>query len=247
MGSSDAGASSGQAPVHTDLPADEDKTAYVQTMFDAIAHRYDLVNRLITFGLDRRWRMRAIADLHLARGAIILDLGCGTGDLLREASAQGLQAFGLDLSFEMLASARSVASPRVQADASALPICSGSIDGIVSGFALRNFTDQRAVIEEAARVLRPGGPIVFLEVDQPDNLLLRFGHSLWFNHAVPAIGAIFSVASAYRYLPKSITYLPSDSSLAEMLRDAGFIEVSKVRLQGGLAQLVIAKRDPKHK
>jgi len=209
-------------------------------MFDAIAGRYDLVNRLMTLGLDRRWRKRTIARMKLDSGRTILDLGCGTGDLTREAQLSGINCFGIDLSFAMLVAASRLPSEFVEADASCLPLSSKSVDGVVSGFALRNFTDQDAVIVEIARVLRPGGRLAILEVDRPNWLIVRIGHHLWFNFVVPFIGALFSVASAYRYLPKSMTYLPTPERLNEMLVSAGFGEVCRIQLHGGLAQIVTA-------
>lgn len=225
-----------------DLPPQEQKTQFVRSMFDGIAHRYDLVNRLMTLGLDRGWRKRTITAMKLEPEALILDLGCGTGDLIREAANSGYQCIGIDLSYEMLSVAHK-ASPRlVEADAAALPIAAGSVAGVVSGFALRNFTDQRSVFHEIARVLVPGGRLAILEVDRPRHMIVRMGHGLWFNYVVPKIGAIFSDASAYRYLPKSVTYLPSPDALATLLGESGFCWVERTQLQGGLAQIVTATK-----
>ena len=226
-----------------DLPAPEEKTDFVRSMFDSIAHRYDLVNRLITLGLDRRWRQRAVTNLGLARGSLVLDIGCGTGDLTREASQAELICFGIDLSYEMLVAARGIHAPLIEADAEALPIARSSIDGVISGFALRNFTDPSKVFQEVARVLVPGGRFVILEVDRPTNSLLRFGHRIWFNKVVPMIGALFSVAAAYRYLPKSVAYLPDKAELEAMLSASGFGDISYQHLQGGLAQIIVAVRE----
>jgi demethylmenaquinone methyltransferase/2-methoxy-6-polyprenyl-1,4-benzoquinol methylase len=225
-----------------DLPETGQKTVFVRAMFDDIAHRYDLVNRVMTLGLDRGWRKKTVASMDLPPGAAVLDLGCGTGDLTREATKAGFNCVGIDLSFEMLAQARNIHSPLIEADASALPISSSCVDGVVSGFALRNFTDQRAVLLEVARVLVPGGRLAILEVDRPRHAIVRAGHAVWFKHVVPIIGALFSVASAYRYLPKSIAYLPSPVELEKMLSNAGFHSVKKRQLQGGLAQIVTATR-----
>ena len=214
----------------------------VRAMFDAIAPRYDLVNRLMTFGLDRGWRRRTVQALELAPGALVVDLACGTGDLTRELTRARHRAVGVDLSFEMLAAAHSPGGPMLEADAVALPFASASVDGMVSGFALRNFADLPAVLAEAARILRPGGRLSLLEVDTPRSALVRAGHRIWFNMAVPRIGALLSDAAAYRYLPRSVAYLPDPEALAALLRGAGFDAIARTPLAGGAAQLVRATR-----
>ena len=229
-------------PSEADLPSPEHKTQFVRTMFDGIAHRYDLVNRLMTLGLDRAWRRATIKAMRLRPGSLIVDLGCGTGDLLGASISSGLRCVGIDLSYEMLSHARRFTTPLVEADASELPVADASVDGVVSGFALRNFTDQRSVMTEIARVIVPGGRLAILEVDRPGLAPLRLGHRIWFNHVVPRIGAMFSVAEAYRYLPQSVSYLPSFEALAAMLQSEGFEHIGRRRLSGGLAQIVTASR-----
>lgn len=223
------------------LPAPEDKTEFVRSMFDRIAARYDVVNSIVTFGLDRRWRQRTVRSLGLARGATVIDLGSGTGVLLDEAVRAGHYGVGIDLSFGMLAAARH-ASPRLQADASRLPIRSASVDGVLSGFALRNFTEPGVVLAEVARVLRPGGSLAILEIGVPQSFGLRFAHRLWFERAIPMIGAMLSDADAYRYLPRSVVYLPAPAEFAAMLDRLGFVDVGHRQLSGGLAQVVVARR-----
>jgi demethylmenaquinone methyltransferase / 2-methoxy-6-polyprenyl-1,4-benzoquinol methylase len=210
-------------------------------MFDAIAPRYDLVNRLITFGLDQPWRRRTVRALALPPGAVVLDLACGTGALGELAQRAGYRVVGADMSAGMLAG-RSPGSPALQSDAAALGIADGSFDGVVCGYALRNFTDLAASLAEAARVLRPGGRIAVLEVATPPNPLVRAGHSVWFHRVVPVIGGVFSDPAAYRYLPASVAYLPDDRALRQLFRDAGFATVGRQLLQGGLSQIVTATR-----
>jgi len=224
------------------LPPNEEKTDFVRSMFDSIAYRYDFVNRLITLGLDRHWRKQAVGELGLAREMLVLDIGCGTGDLTREASRAGFVCIGIDLSYEMLAVARATDARFIEANAESLPIASASIDGVISGFALRNFTDSHKVFREIERVLLPGGRLVILEVDLPSNPFLRFGHRIWFHQVVPKIGALLSVASAYRYLPQSVTYLPNQTDLTAMLISSGFGDVRYRHLQGGLAQIVVCAK-----
>jgi len=211
-------------------------------MFDAIAPRYDLVNRVMTLGMDRGWRRRAIGLLRLAPGARVLDLACGTGDIARELAGSGYKSVGADLSFGMLASARPGSTPLAQADGGALPIRSGSLDGVVSGFAVRNFADLPGVLDECARVLRSGGRIALLDVDTPSSPLLRAGHKVWFTAIVPRLGAALSDRAAYRYLPRSVAYLPPRDELLELVADAGFVAARHHSLSGGITQVVTATR-----
>ena len=213
----------------------------VRSMFDAIAPRYDLVNRLMTFGLDVRWRRRTVRLLGLAPGSLVGDLACGTGDLCRIAAGAGLRVIGLDLSLGMLAAART-AAPLVQADAARLPLAGGALDGLVSGFAMRNFTDLPATLDEVARVVRPAGRVAFLDVDQPTNPLVEAGHRLWFNDVAPRIGSLLSDRDAYRYLPRSVAYLPGRQVLLDAFTTAGFTDVAHHALTGGVTQLVTATR-----
>ncbi len=213
----------------------------VRAMFDAIAPRYDRVNRLISLGLDQHWRRRTARALALAPGSLVLDLACGTGALGEIARRCGYRVVGADLSAGMLAG-RAGTFPAALADASALPFATGSFDGVVCAYALRNFTDLESSLAEAARAVRPGGRIALLEVATPPQRLVRAGHTLWFRHVVPVIGAALSDAEAYRYLPDSVAYLPGDEELRGLLRRLGFAAVGRQLLQGGLSQLLTATR-----
>lgn len=224
------------------LPQGKAKQDLVRSMFDTIAPRYDLVNRLMTFGLDASWRRRTVALLEVAPEAVVLDIGCGTGDLARNLRRNGKRSFGIDLSLGMLAVARSGGAPLVQADAAALPILTATADGVVSGFAVRNFADLPGVMSELGRVLRPGGRLALLEVGEPKSRLLRIGHRLWFTHVVPRLGALLSDGAAYRYLPRSVAYLPTFAELESLLTDAGFTDVRLHPLNGCIAQCVTAAR-----
>ncbi len=223
------------------LPTGEEKAAAVRSMFDTIAPRYDLVNRIMTFRLDVRWRKRTVRRLSLPDCSTVLDLACGTGDLCRDLSNAGHRPIGMDLSWGMLAAARTEA-PLVHADALRLPAADGSIDGVTCGFALRNFTSLEPFLAELARVLRPGGRIALLEVDRPRNPLLRIGHGVYFGRVVPLVGGVFSNRDAYRYLPRSVAYLPPEGTLLATIEAAGFTELAKDRCSGGIAQLLTATR-----
>ncbi len=211
-------------------------------MFDAIAPRYDLVNRIMTFRLDVRWRRRAVRDLALPTGATVLDLASGTGDLCIDLAEFGLRPVSMDLSYGMLAADRS-GSPRAQADILKLPVGTASVDGLTCGFALRNLVDLGAFFSEAARVVRPGGRIALLDVGVPHNPLVRFGNSIYFGRVVPLIGRLLSDGAAYRYLPRSVAYLPPREDLVAMLRERGFSDAIHHQLSGGLTQLMTATRD----
>jgi demethylmenaquinone methyltransferase/2-methoxy-6-polyprenyl-1,4-benzoquinol methylase len=223
------------------LPTGDEKVVAVRSMFDAIAPRYDLVNRLMTFRMDVGWRKKTIASLQLPPGAVVLDLACGTGDLCRGLAGADLRPVGLDLSFGMLAAARTDA-PLAQADALRLPVPDGSVDGVTCGFALRNFAALEPFFTELGRVVRPGGRIALLEVAEPPNRFLRWGHGIYFGKVVPVIGGLLSDGSAYRYLPKSVAYLPDPEVMLDQIRGAGFAAVDRRLLSTGISQLVTATR-----
>lgn len=225
----------------TGLPTGQDKARAVRDMFDRIAPRYDLVNRVMTFGLDVRWRRRTVAALGLQEGSLVLDVACGTGDLCREIERAGMRAIGIDFSPGMLAAARTSA-PLLRGDALDLPVKAGGVDGITCGFALRNVADLKQLFTEFARVVRPGGRISLLEVSEPQATPLRLGHHLYFHHVVPLIGGLLSSREAYRYLPASTAYLPPRDEMTGMLDGAGFEEISFLRLGLGAAQSISATR-----
>lgn len=213
----------------------------VRSMFDAIAPRYDLVNRVMTFGMDRAWRRRTVASLGLPAGSLVADVACGTGDLCIELRKQRYRAIGFDLSAGMLSSARTK-SPLAQADALRLPLKDACIDGITCGFALRNVADLDLLFEEMARVLRSGGRAALLEVATPENPLLRAGHALYFRKIVPLVGGLLSDRKAYSYLPRSTAYLPPTQELVGKLENNGFKAVQRELMGPGAAQLITAIR-----
>jgi demethylmenaquinone methyltransferase / 2-methoxy-6-polyprenyl-1,4-benzoquinol methylase len=223
------------------LPQGEEKARRVRDMFDAIAGRYDLVNRVMTFGMDVGWRRRAVRELRLPGGALVADLACGTGDLCRELARDGYRALGFDFSLGMLAEATPDV-PLVQADILRLPLADRSIDGTTCGFALRNVVDLGALFAEIARVVRPGGRISLLEASQPDGPVMRAGHAVYFGRVVPMIGGLLSDREAYAYLPKSMAYLPPVAEMVASVREAGFPDAERVQLSGGIAQVLAGTR-----
>lgn len=223
------------------MPEGEAKVVAVRNMFDAIAPKYDRLNRIISLGLDAHWRRRAVRDLSLPPASTVLDLASGTGDLCIDLARAGIRPISMDLSFGMLAADRSGA-PRAQADILRLPVPDASIDGVACGFALRNLLDLPTFFVELGRVVRPGGRIALLDVGVPRNPVVRWGNGIYFGRIVPRIGALLSDGAAYRYLPKSVAYLPSPAEMVASLRTAGFVDVSHTQLSGGLTQLMVATR-----
>jgi demethylmenaquinone methyltransferase/2-methoxy-6-polyprenyl-1,4-benzoquinol methylase len=218
------------------------KAHAVQEMFDVVAPRYDVVNRIMTFRLDTRWRRTAIAQLALPAGSTVIDLAAGTGDMCIDLAKAGHRPLSFDFSYGMLAADRS-GSPRTQADILRLPLGTGSADGATCGFALRNLVDLDAFFHELARVVRPGGRIALLDVGVPHNRLVRWGNAIYFGRIVPLIGGLLSDGPAYRYLPKSVAYLPERHEMLRMLQQAGFHDAQHHQLSGGLTQLMVGTRD----
>ena len=223
------------------LPQGAEKERAVREMFDKISGRYDLVNRVMTFGMDVRWRRYAVAQLNLETGALIADVACGTGDLCREIETQRGRAVGFDVSFGMLQNAETT-SPLVQADGLRLPLRDRSVDGVTCGFALRNVLDINALFSEFSRVVRPGGRLAILEVAEPSSKVLRTGHTLYFRKVVPLVGGLLSDKDAYSYLPRSTAYLPPTDRLIEMLEKAGFTGAQVKTFAMGAAQALSATK-----
>lgn len=225
----------------THLPQGPAKRNLVRNMFDVIAPRYDLINRLMTLGMDVRWRRDTVQALGLPPGSLVADVACGTGDLSRELRKARYRAVGFDLSKGMLAAARTKA-PLVLADALALPLRDGSCAGVTCGFALRNVVDLGRLFEEFRRVLGAGGRISILEVSTPSSAVLRAGHSVYFRKVVPMVGGLLSDKKAYEYLPQSTAYLPEWPELKDMLFSAGFIDVRRRPVGMGAAQIITGTR-----
>ena len=223
------------------LPEGEEKRTAVRRLFDTISPRYDLVNRVMTFGMDVGWRRRAVASLRLPGRSVVADLACGTGDFCCELERRGYRAVGFDFSHGMLVNARTGA-PLVEADVLQLPVADRRLDGVTCGFALRNVVSLEGFFGELARVVRPGGRIALLDASEPEHPVLRAGHGVYFNRVVPMIGGALSNKAAYSYLPKSMAYLPPAAEMVSMLQEAGFTDATRHQLSGGLTQLLVGTR-----
>jgi demethylmenaquinone methyltransferase / 2-methoxy-6-polyprenyl-1,4-benzoquinol methylase len=213
----------------------------VQRMFDRIAPVYDLMNRVMTMGLDQRWRRKTVKAV-VEPGDRVLDAACGTGDLAIIAAKAGGVVTGLDFSERMLDRARRKAPELkwVRGDLLALPFEDESFDSATVGFGVRNVADLAAGIEELRRVLRPGGRLAILEITQPRGPL-RIFYSLWFDRIVPLFGKILPGGEAYTYLPASVRRFPGPDDLAAQL--TGFRDVHYRLFAGGIVALHTAVRE----
>lgn len=223
------------------------RAADVQDMFDRIAGRYDLLNRVMTGGVDMRWRRAAVTAVGASPGTRALDVCCGTGDLAFLLADAGAETVGLDFSANMLEVARRRGGERsstvgsvefVQGDALALPFDDDSFDAVTVAFGVRNVERLDGAFAEFVRVLRPGGVMACLEITRPDNPMAGGFYRVWFDRVVPLVGgAISGDREAYRYLPKSTLNFPKPPVLAQLMRDTGFTEVSWKRFAGGIVAL----------
>jgi demethylmenaquinone methyltransferase/2-methoxy-6-polyprenyl-1,4-benzoquinol methylase len=221
-----------------------EKSVYVREMFASIAPRYDATNRLLTGGVDERWRRRAVRELAAPPHGKILDMCCGTGDLAFHLARTDptLTVRGVDFCEPMLEGARKRA-PREAgaanvafqaADVMALPFADAAFDGAIMGFSMRNVVDIVAVLREARRVLRPGARFVNLDVSKAPNPLFKRAFDAYFYGLVPLVGGLVGGSkSAYRYLPNSLTNYPNADELAQRFESAGFSGVRYVRLAFG--------------
>jgi demethylmenaquinone methyltransferase / 2-methoxy-6-polyprenyl-1,4-benzoquinol methylase len=206
-------------------------------MFDRIAPVYDLMNRVMTGGLDLRWR-RLTAEAVVRPGDRVLDGCCGTGDLAVACARVGAEVTGLDFSPRMLERARrkSSAVTWIEGDALALPFPDGSFDAATVGFGVRNVADLGRGVAELARVLVPGGRVGILEITAPTGLLAPF-YGVWFDRIVPLLGKLLEGGAAYSYLPASVRRFPGPQELADLLEGAGFASVQYRTFAGGIVAL----------
>ena len=222
------------------MTADE-RASRIRTMFGRIARRYDLMNRLMTVGRDRKWRRIAAAELQLPPNGLCLDLATGTGHLafaVRDAYPAA-RLVAVDFSLEMMRlgqeKARARGDPRIrfaQGDALRLPFADGQFDGLINGFLLRNLVELSAGLAEMRRVVKPGGRVVCLEITHPQTPIFREAFQLYFYRFVPVMGGfIAGDLGAYSYLPNSLTRFPPAAPLRDIMLEVGFREV-RYRLRG---------------
>jgi demethylmenaquinone methyltransferase/2-methoxy-6-polyprenyl-1,4-benzoquinol methylase len=229
--------------------------ARIAGMFDAIAGRYDALNHLLSGGLDRRWRRRAVRELGLTGRERVLDVCAGTADLAIEAATASAgharTVVGVDFAGEMLRIAKAKVRDRVldarlflaRADATALPFASGAFDAAMIAFGIRNVLDPARAAAECHRVLRPGAPLAILEFGLPTTPGLRAIYAAYFRRALPRIGRLVSRhGDAYSYLPASVHEFPPPEVFAALLARAGFIAIRHVPLTCGVVSLYIARR-----
>ena len=222
----------------------------VRAMFGRIVPRYDLLNRLMSVGMDGRWR-RLAAEAARPLGATALDLGAGTGNMTVELRRRGAShVIGVDFSSEMLALAARKTSGMsglslALADALRLPFADAAFDVVTNAFLLRNVADLRGGLAEMARVLRPDGRLVCLDMTQPPSGAFGTAYRFYFHRLLPPLaGALSGDRAAYRYLPHSLRGFPDAAALAELLRDAGFEDVRVRLLGGGTVALHAAVKPP---
>lgn len=231
-----------------------DKGENIRQMFGAIAPRYDFLNRMLSFGIDRRWRKKTVRLLKYRDGSRILDVATGTGDVALEiarSTPSSVKITGADFCPEMVDLGRIKAAQSPYADridfrvapCEDLPFPDNTFDSITIAFGIRNVVDRKLGLAEMWRVLRPGGRMLILEFSTPRSRLFRQMYYFYFRRLLPLIGGIFSKYNAYRYLPESVLEFPSHEEFAGMIEDAGFRSVHIRELTFGIATIYAADKE----
>jgi demethylmenaquinone methyltransferase/2-methoxy-6-polyprenyl-1,4-benzoquinol methylase len=225
------------------LSTPEGKRRYVRRLFATIADRYDLITVLLSYGQDRRWKARLIGLAALRPDDSVLDLACGTGDLLCAAAPRVKRAVGLDITLPMLRLARARrAAPLVQGDMLALPFPDASFTVVTTGYGLRNVPDLDSAIREIRRVLAPGGRLLSLDFNRPSNRFVWRAYFVYLTLVGSAVGVVLhGDPDTYRYIPESLRAYPGAADVARRLERAGFEAVRVVPLLGGLMALHLAR------
>ncbi len=230
---------------------EEEAAHWVRGMFGRVAHRYDLANHLLSFNIDRYWRAHTVSrtrDILARPDARVLDICCGTGDLVLALAKRGRPVLGSDFCHPMLVAARAKIERRrapavlFESDALALPLRDASLDLITVAFGFRNLANYQSGLLEMRRVLRPGGMAAILEFTQPPNAAFAALYNLYSRRVLPWIGGLISGSrDAYTYLPESVRKFPVAPELAAMMRQAGFTGVSFEYLTGGIVALHLGR------
>ena len=240
---------SGSTPVG--VRGEQEAARWVRGMFGRVAHRYDFANHLLSFNIDRYWRARTVhrtREILLRPEARVLDICCGTGDLVLALAGRGRRVLGSDFCHPMLVAAqakvarRRAAAVLFESDALALPLRDASLDLVTVAFGFRNLANYQSGLREMRRVLAPGGMAAILEFSQPPNALFRALYNLYSRRILPSVGGLISGSrDAYTYLPESVRKFPAAPELAAMMRGAGFADVSFEYLTGGIAALHLGR------
>ena len=231
-----------------------DKGEKIQQMFGAIAPRYDFLNRLLSFGIDRRWRTKAVRLLKYREGSRILDVATGTGDVALEIALRtpdSVTITGADFCREMvdLGMVKVAASPYANridlkvAPCEDLPFANETFDSITIAFGIRNVVDRKLGLAEMWRVLRLGGRMIILEFSTPRSLLFRQLYYFYFRRLLPVVGGMFSRYNAYKYLPDSDLEFPSQEEFSRMIADAGFRNIHLHELTFGIATIYVGEKE----
>ncbi len=231
-----------------------DKGEKIQQMFGAIAPKYDFLNRLLSFGIDRRWRTKAVSLLKFQEGSRILDVATGTGDVALEIALrtpESVKITGADFCREMveLGAVKVAASPygeRIDlkvAPCEDLPFANDTFDSITIAFGIRNVVDRRLGLAEMWRVLRPGGRMIILEFSTPRSLLFREIYYFYFRRLLPVVGGLFSRYNAYKYLPDSVLEFPSQEEFSQMMASVGFRNIHLHELTFGIATIYVGEKE----
>ncbi len=241
----------GRPSLETALAGPESKRHYVRRLFDTIADRYDLITRVLSWGLDQRWKTRLVRLSGIEPGTRVLDLACGTGDLAIAAAGRGASVVGLDITPRMIVLARRAALARRTdrpvvwgvADMMALPVRTGAFDRVTTGYGLRNVPDLRGALAEIHRVLEPGGRLCALDFNRPESPLVRGLYLGYLTAVGSALGWILHRdPDTYRYIPASIRRYPGARGIVALLEAAGFVDVRHVPVLGGLMAIHVATR-----
>ncbi|QQS37102.1 MAG: bifunctional demethylmenaquinone methyltransferase/2-methoxy-6-polyprenyl-1,4-benzoquinol methylase UbiE [Ignavibacteriales bacterium] len=227
---------------------DSSKKKKVKRIFDSIASRYDLLNHLLSFGIDRYWRKKALKLSGINSQSILLDVACGTGDVAIQAYKYGVvKIFGADFSHNMLTlfnqKCKWINGKSVQMVAENIPIKTGSVSHITVAFGVRNFYDIQQGFDSFFRILKENGKAVIIEFRMPENTVFKFLYKFYFKKILPLVGGIISGdKEAYKYLPDSVEEFDEKIKLPELLSNSGFKKIEKHNLTFGIVQVVIAEK-----